>query len=139
MRAVTKKLSLVFFFHDRLSFRHLHPVSFPHEEGVCEQCFIKLTMPAGALDWGEDGLKNLSRYLYVLSKSNAKSSMAKVDRRDGKRFRKKSTSSRSLAAQYAQISPTLSLWWPGHARVTHGISSRMAQFAHFFCMYSSLV
>jgi hypothetical protein len=43
--AVTRKLSLVSFFHDRLSFRHLYPISFPHGEGVCERFFIKLTMP----------------------------------------------------------------------------------------------
>jgi hypothetical protein len=43
--AVTRKLEIVFFFHDRLYFRHLYPVSFPHEEGVCERLFIKLTMP----------------------------------------------------------------------------------------------
>ena len=43
--AVTRKPYLVFFFHDRLYFRHLYSVSFPHEEGVCERFFIKLTMP----------------------------------------------------------------------------------------------
>ena len=34
VRAVTGKLSLVFFFHDHPYFRHLYPLSFPHEEGV---------------------------------------------------------------------------------------------------------
>ena len=43
--AEKRKLYLVFFFHDRLYFRYLYPVSFPHEEGVCERFFIKLTMP----------------------------------------------------------------------------------------------
>jgi class 3 adenylate cyclase len=42
---VTRKLSLVFFLHAPLSFRHLYPVSFPHKEGVYERFFIKLTMP----------------------------------------------------------------------------------------------
>jgi hypothetical protein len=46
--------------------------------------------------------------LYALSKSGSKSS--KLEKRHGARWRKKSTSSRSLAAQYAQTSPTLSLW-----------------------------
>ena len=45
--AATRKLSRVFFFHDRLSFRHLYPVSLPHQEGVCERFFIKVTMPVG--------------------------------------------------------------------------------------------
>ena len=44
--AVTRKLHLVFFFHDHLYFRHLYPVSFPHEEGVWERFFIKLIMPS---------------------------------------------------------------------------------------------
>jgi hypothetical protein len=43
--AVTRKLSLIFFFHDRLYFRHLFPVSFPYEEGICARFFIQLTMP----------------------------------------------------------------------------------------------
>ena len=37
MGAATRKLSLIFFFHDRLYFRHLYPVSFPHEEGARER------------------------------------------------------------------------------------------------------
>jgi hypothetical protein len=75
--------------------------------------------------------------LYASSKSGSKSS--KLETRDGERLRKESTSSRSLATQYAHTSPTLSLWWPEHATVTQGISSRMAQIAHFFGMCSSLV
>jgi IS1 transposase len=43
--AIRRKLYPIFFFHGSLYFRHLHPVSFPHEEGVCERFFIKLTMP----------------------------------------------------------------------------------------------
>jgi hypothetical protein len=43
--AVTRILSLDFFLHDPLYFRHLDPVSFPHEEGIYEQFCIKLTMP----------------------------------------------------------------------------------------------
>jgi hypothetical protein len=50
MSAGTRKLPLVFFFHDRLYVGHLSPVSFPHEEGVCERFFIKLTMPTGITD-----------------------------------------------------------------------------------------
>jgi DDE domain len=38
--AAIRKLYLVFFFYDRLSFRHLYIVSFPHEEGLCERFFI---------------------------------------------------------------------------------------------------
>ena len=34
---------------NKVYFRHLHAVSFPHEEGVCERFFIKLTMPARVL------------------------------------------------------------------------------------------
>lgn len=75
--------------------------------------------------------------LYASSKSGSKSS--KLETRDGERFRNESTSSRSLATQYAHTSPTLSLRWPGHATVIQGISSRMAQIAHFFGMCSSLV
>jgi len=43
--AVKRKLETVCFFHDRLYFRHLYLVSFPHEEGICKRFFIKLTMP----------------------------------------------------------------------------------------------
>ena len=46
MSAVTSQLSLVCFFHGPLYFRHLHPVSFPYEEGVCERFCITLTMPS---------------------------------------------------------------------------------------------
>ena len=42
----TSQLSLVFFFHNRLYLHYLHPVSLPHEEGVCERFFIKLTQVA---------------------------------------------------------------------------------------------
>ena len=52
-------------------------------------------------------------------------------------WRRNSTSSRSFVAQYAHLSPTLSLRWPGQAKAGHGISSRMPQIAHFFCMRSS--
>jgi hypothetical protein len=50
--AVTRKLSLVFFLYDRLSFRHLYAVSFPHEEGVCERFFIQLTEVSANLLYG---------------------------------------------------------------------------------------
>lgn len=76
-------------------------------------------------------------YAYPASKSGSKSS--KPDTRDGVTLLQKSLSSCSLAAQYAHTSPTLSLWWPGHASVTQGISSRMLQFRHFFGMRSSLM
>jgi hypothetical protein len=36
---VIHKRSLVFFCHAPLAFRHLSPVSFPHEEGVCARLF----------------------------------------------------------------------------------------------------
>ena len=36
MSAVTRKLSLIFFFHDHLYLRHLCPVNFPHEDDVRE-------------------------------------------------------------------------------------------------------
>ena len=48
---VTRKLFLIFFFHDRLYFRHLHSIGFHHEEGICERFFIKLTMPALIQAW----------------------------------------------------------------------------------------
>jgi hypothetical protein len=48
MRAGTSKRSLVFCFHDCLSFRHLHPISFPHEEGICERFFLQWTVPTQA-------------------------------------------------------------------------------------------
>src|SRR5215467_5322439 len=44
--AVPRKLSLMFFFHDRLSCHHLSPVSFPHEEGARARFFMKLPMPS---------------------------------------------------------------------------------------------
>src|SRR5262249_39408490 len=44
--AVPRKLSLLFFFHDRLSCHHLSPVSFPHEEGARARFFMKLPMPS---------------------------------------------------------------------------------------------
>ena len=43
--AVRRKLSLVFFFHAPPLFSPPVPRSSPHEEGVCERFFIKLTMP----------------------------------------------------------------------------------------------
>jgi hypothetical protein len=43
--AGTRKLSPVFFSYDRLHFRHLYAVSFPHAEGVCERFFVTLTIP----------------------------------------------------------------------------------------------
>jgi len=46
-------------------------------------------------------------YFYASSKSGSKPS--RVDKREGARCAEKDTSSRSLLAQYAQISPTLSL------------------------------
>lgn len=44
--AAARKPPLVFFLHDRLYFRPLYPVSFPHGERVCERFFIKLTKPS---------------------------------------------------------------------------------------------
>jgi hypothetical protein len=50
--AIKRKPYLVFVLHDRLYFRHLYPVSFPHEEGVCERFCIKLTMPSASVRYG---------------------------------------------------------------------------------------
>ncbi len=47
--AAARKPPLVFFLHDRLYFRPLYPVSFPHGERVCERFFIKLTKPVEVL------------------------------------------------------------------------------------------
>src|SRR5215510_15713672 len=60
----------------------------------------------------------------VQASSRSGSKSPKVEKIEGTTSRKQGTFCRSLAAQYAHRSPTLSLQWPGQPGTIHGTSNR---------------